>query len=162
MARTPEPTRDTAADDCLSTALRQATRRLGAVYDAAMAPLGVNGTQARLLWKIGALQEEGGAPLKRVAEEMGYQVSALSHALKPLERDGLVQVTQSRADRRMRHLELTGKGRGVVSQITDRWLAANARIDTALGRAEAEALMRLASKVAGPDFARAMERGEKG
>jgi len=165
MSRTAEPDGDEPVDDCLSTAMRQATRRLAAIYDEAMAPLGLNGTQARLVWKIGALQHESGPTgpaLGQVASEMGYQLSALTHALRPLERDGLIELAQGEADRRVRHVKLTQRGAALRDRILDLWTGANARIEAALGQEDAARLLALAARIADPSFQAALAGAAKG
>lgn len=61
-----------------------------------------------VLWALGA------AELRDVARLSGTSRAAVSSALNPLERDGLVTRTKDPADRRLVRLELTDRGRAAL------------------------------------------------
>jgi DNA-binding MarR family transcriptional regulator len=92
---------------CTETSLRRAARRLGRLYDEAVAPSGINATQAGLLAQIAGDRRPEGPTLQDLAERLGIQISALTHALRPLVRDGLVEVRQDAHDKRTKHGVLT-------------------------------------------------------
>ena len=85
---------------------RLVTRRIGALEDTYLAtgrPLGAN----RALWEIGARETDLRALRARLDLDSGY----LSRLVAGLERDGLVERAPDRADRRVRAVRLTAKGR---------------------------------------------------
>ncbi|MFX5756305.1 MarR family transcriptional regulator, partial [Acinetobacter baumannii] len=76
-------------DTCNCFAVRKAARRMTQIYDAALAPSGVRVTQFMLLM---ALNKEGGLSVNRLAELMVMNRTTMGKNLRPLERDGLVDV----------------------------------------------------------------------
>jgi DNA-binding MarR family transcriptional regulator len=140
---------------CTNTALRRATRRLGQLYDEALAPIGLKATQAGLLAQIGGLTRDGGQEgptLQDLAERLAIGISALTHALRPLVRDGLVVLRQDAHDRRTKHGILSRLGKARLREALVLWSAANRRVETVLGPASAEKLRSLADQVASQEF----------
>ena len=89
---TPGPSEALADLVCTNTALRRAARRLGQIYDEAVAPAGLKATQVALLAQTAGLRERDQhqwPPLQSLAEQLAVSISALTHALRPLVRDGL-------------------------------------------------------------------------
>jgi DNA-binding MarR family transcriptional regulator len=78
------------------------------MYDIALMRCGLKSTQFSIL-----SDRPGEHPpmMKELAEAMVMDRSTLGHNLRPLERDGLVALAESDADRRWKHVTLTGKGR---------------------------------------------------
>ena len=96
---------------CTNTALRRAARRLGQLYDEALAPIGLKATQASLLAQIGGLARgQEGPTLQDLAERLAIGISALTHALRPLVRDGVVELRQDPQDGRTKRGILTCLG----------------------------------------------------
>jgi len=147
--------------NCTHTALRQASRQLTLVYDEALAPSGLTSAQALVVSRIAELD---GAPggrgpsLQALAKRLSLQISALTHALKPLVRDGLVQLQPDPDDGRTKRAVLTEQGQQQMQQMTALWIAVNAKLDGVLGDGVAHELRQMASKVASPDFAEAMKK----
>src|SRR5580704_18150274 len=84
---------------CNFTALRKATRRVSQLYDVVLAPCGLRSTQWSILVHIG----RAGKPTQtELADSLALDRSTLAHNLKPLERDGLVQVLDDEIDKRSR------------------------------------------------------------
>ncbi|RZL86897.1 MAG: MarR family transcriptional regulator [Variovorax sp.] len=140
---------------CTNTALRRAARRLGQIYDEALAPLGLKATQAALISEISKLtdHESGEGPtLQDLAARLAIQISALTHAMRPLVRDGLVVLRQDDSDGRTKHGVLTLLGRERLKEALLLWAAANRRVENVLGPASAVALRHLADQVASEEF----------
>jgi len=146
--------------NCTHTSLRRAARQLTQVYDDALAPAGLTSAQALLVAQIDAL---GGAPggmgpsLQALAKRLGLQISALTHALRPLQRDGVVMVTVDTADRRVKRAVLTEAGYAQTRKMYGLWRDVNQRIETVLGEGTADKLRELANGVAAPEFAEALK-----
>ena len=84
---------------------RTVTQRIGALNDAFLSrgrPLG----QARLLWEIGP----DGSDVRRLRARLDLDSGYLSRLLRCLADDGLITVTQSEADGRVRMAALTSAG----------------------------------------------------
>src|SRR5919201_851141 len=85
---------------------RVVTERVGALSDRFLGrgmPLG----EARLLWEIGL----DGCEVRLLRARLGLDSGYLSRLLRSLEAAGLVTVTASGSDRRMRVARLTAAGR---------------------------------------------------
>jgi len=142
--------------NCTHTALRLASRQMTQLYDDALKPSGLTSSQSLLMSR---LDEMGGAPggtgpsLQALAKRLSLQISALTHALKPLMRDGLVTLVVDGEDRRIKRAQLTAEGLRRTQQMYALWLEVNARIDAVLGQGANGQLRSLAGLVASPEFA---------
>ena len=139
---------------CTNTALRRAARRLGQLYDDAVAPAGLKATQVGLLTQIAvSVQEdaEAGPTLQALAERLAVSISALTHALRPLIRDGLVTLAPDAHDGRTKRGVLTPLGRTRLKEALVLWADANQRVETVLGGSALD-LRLLADKVSSNAF----------
>lgn len=69
--------------------------------------------QFRVLMKL----RKGPQSNKELAEHIGLSVAAMSRLIQGLEKQKLVQKTSDRKDRRQAHIDLSDKGRNLVTQI---------------------------------------------
>jgi DNA-binding MarR family transcriptional regulator len=127
----------TVASECTAHGLRKAARALSRLYDQAMAPAGLRGTQFDLLVALSLARE---APVAKVAEELGLDRTTLTRNLGPLERDGLVESVPG-DDRRVRRLRLTERGHDVLADALPRWERAQRQVVAALGKTRWRELM---------------------
>jgi DNA-binding MarR family transcriptional regulator len=144
-----------AAPPCNNTALRRAARRLGNLYDDALEPTGLKATQMGLMVEIARLSaaNDGLAPtLQALAQRLAIQISALTHALRPLVRDGLVALEPDATDGRIKRGLLTAAGVQRLEQAVLHWADANARVEAVLGPAGAATLRALADQVSSDEF----------
>jgi DNA-binding MarR family transcriptional regulator len=139
---------------CTVTPLRLAARRLEQLYDEELAPLGLKATQLALIAAIHQLTraDQQGPTLQELAAVLAIQLSALTHALRPLVRDGIVELRQDAQDRRTKHSVLTSLGKTRLSEGIVRWAATNDQVEVVLGSASAAALRALADQVASDAF----------
>lgn len=137
---------DSIRDLCYSRAARQATRRITALYDQALAPVGLRITQHGLL---SALRVHGGAvTINEVAATMLMDRTTVADNLKPLARQGLVLVRPGTRDRRRREVELTPAGAALLDRAYPLWQQAQARFEALHDRGAASELRRLLRDVA--------------
>jgi DNA-binding MarR family transcriptional regulator/ribosomal protein S18 acetylase RimI-like enzyme len=112
---------------------RTVTERLGVLRDRFLGtgrPLG----EARLLWEIG-----DGCELRMLRARLNLDSGYLSRSIRALEDAGLVNVTQSPGDARIRIATLTGKGRrerGLLDKRSDE--LAQSMLDPLNGRQRGE------------------------
>jgi DNA-binding MarR family transcriptional regulator len=142
---------------CTNTALRRAARRLGHLYDDALEPLGLKATQVSLLSEIErfALSCDGLSPtLQDLAIKLAIQISALTHALRPLIRDCLVVLEVDEHDKRAKRAVLTSEGKVRLHEALVHWERVNRRVEEVLGGDSAAALRALADHIASDDFLR--------
>ncbi len=114
---------------CTYYNVRRATRVLADVYDRALRPHALQGTQFSLLVAMALVGE---ATIGRLASVIGADRTTLSRSLAPLERDGLV-ASEVGADRRQRRLSLTRSGIDRLSEALPAWRVAQRAVVDALG-----------------------------
>ena len=145
---------------CTHTALRQAARRLGHLYDEAVAPTGLKATQVGLLSQTDRLGGEDGPTLQALAERLAIGISSLTYALRPLVRDGMIELRQDAHDKRTKHASLTALGRKRLAEGIALWAAANRRTEIVLGHTSANRLRALADEVSSSEFLEAYKAGQ--
>ena len=143
------------APPCNNTALRLAARRLGNLYDDALECAGLKSTQFALMVEIARLgaAADGLAPtLQDLAARLAIQISALTHAMRPLVRDGLVMLQPDPSDGRAKRAALTDAGMRRLETGAAHWADANARVEAVLGTDAAATLRALADQVSSDEF----------
>ena len=128
-----------ATRECHATALRKAARRVTALYDETLAPSGLRSTQ----WAILAeLVDRGQDPptLNELADLLVLDRSGLGHSLRPLEREGLIQLEKSSRDRRSTLVVITDQGRERYAHAHALWQKAQDRYASIVGEAQANQL----------------------
>jgi DNA-binding MarR family transcriptional regulator len=105
-------------DSCLCLHVQRAARALARRFDDAFRPLGLTNGQFSLLMSLNRPEPPGMAP---VAALLAMDQSTLTAALKPLERRGLLAIAPDPADRRVRLLALTPKGRRLLARAVPIW-----------------------------------------
>jgi DNA-binding MarR family transcriptional regulator len=140
---------------CNCTTLRKATRRVSQLYDAALAPSGMKTTQRAILTQINRSER---TTIGSLAEALVMDSGALTHTLKPLERDGFVAVTVDPNDRRSRLIKLTRKGRTKLAETNALWVRAQTGFEAAFGNAKSEALRKAMRFLISDEFAAAFDK----
>lgn len=135
------------ANDCLCFRARRVSRALTRLYDEALRPLGIQATQLTVLNAIAMMSSPRAAngghlagSIGSIAEVLGMDSTTLSRNVRPLEKDGLVRIDRSSADRRVRLLRLTSDGERRVAEALPMWKKAHGRVVDALGADAAAAL----------------------
>jgi DNA-binding MarR family transcriptional regulator len=139
----------TAKSSCNCTALRKATRRISQLYDSALEPCGLRATQRAILSQI---DRSGTPPLAELAEALVMDRGALTHNLKPLERDGFVEIKVDPGDRRNRLTALTKAGRAKLAESEPLWKRAQDGFEAAFGVAKSASLRKALEYVVSEDF----------
>jgi DNA-binding MarR family transcriptional regulator len=136
--------------DCNCLAIRQAARHVTQFYDQLFAPVGLRATQFAIL---GHLRRGGPMTINALAASLVMDRTTLGRNILPLQRDGLIEVAPSEADRRRRELRLTEKGLETYARAAERWSVAQHRFDDVFGRDRAAELRGLLREVVASDFA---------
>jgi DNA-binding MarR family transcriptional regulator len=105
-------------DCCLCLHVQRAARALGRHFDEVLRPFDLTNGQFSLLMSLNRPEPPTMAP---VASLLAMDRTTLTAALKPLERRGLVKVSQDPSDRRSRILTLTAKGRSLLARALPTW-----------------------------------------
>ena len=134
---------------CNCTALRKATRRVSQLYDSALEPCGLRTTQRAILNHIA---RAGTPPLGELAEALVMDRGALTHNLKPLERDGLVEISVDPDDRRNRLVALTAAGRAKLAESEPLWKRAQQRFEAGFGATKSASLRKALEYLVSEDF----------
>src|SRR5260370_6196024 len=138
------------AGRCNVTAIRRAMRRVSQIYDEALALSGLRSTQRSLLVGIA---RAGRLTMSELAASLVLDRSALAHNIKPLERDGLVEVVADEHDKRNRLVALTEAGWANIAQSQPLWEEAQRRFERAFGEEKARAFRATLDYIASPEFA---------
>jgi DNA-binding MarR family transcriptional regulator len=137
---------------CSCAALRKAARRVSLLYDRHLARSGLTIGQYAILAEIARRPKRDRPTLSELAQALVMDRAALSHTLKPLERDGLIRLESDQRDRRARLISLTALGRERASVARSCWVEAQAHFSKTFGRDQAIALQALLRIVTDLDF----------
>jgi DNA-binding MarR family transcriptional regulator len=140
---------------CNCLAVRQAARYLTAVYDQALSPVGLRITQFSILYK---LKKNGPLVIGELASKMAMDRTTLSSNLKPLERDGLVDIVPVE-DRRSRLTVITKAGLARFRKALPLWSDVQAKFEGAYGEKPASDLRNALRKVLDTGFQPWTENG---
>lgn len=105
-------------EGCACFNLRAAARALTRAYDEALRPVGLKATQFTILAAISRVGEA--VPIGTLAKRLSMDRTTLSRNLRPLEKQGLVEVLPE-GYRRARGMALTGKGRKLLESAVPHW-----------------------------------------
>ncbi len=141
IAALPEP--------CNCQAIRAAARRVTQFYDRCLAPSGLRTSQFTILAK---LRRDGPLTINALADDMVMDRTTLGRNVLPLQRDGLISIEASAADRRAKTLALTKAGEQRLRAAAKLWFAAQAQFHAAFGTRRAADLRALMATVAASDF----------
>ena len=132
--------------ECACFDLRKATRAVSRMYDDFLRDAGVNVTQFSLLRLIRTEKEISVSTLGRY---MVMDRTSITRALAPLDRDSLID-SRPGADKRMRIVSLTKKGRKLVEDAEPKWRRAQEALMEAIGDDRWSAMRSLLSRTLRP------------
>ncbi|HEY3911868.1 MAG TPA: MarR family winged helix-turn-helix transcriptional regulator [Stellaceae bacterium] len=116
--------------DCNCLAVRQAARYATQLYDRHLAASGLRTGQYGILAQ---LKRWGPMPINALAAELVVDRTTLGRNLRPLERDGLITISRSGSDRRVKELRLTEAGNARLEEARHAWVAAQREFETGFG-----------------------------
>ncbi|MEL4375394.1 MarR family winged helix-turn-helix transcriptional regulator [Brucella cytisi] len=116
-------------DTCLCLHVQRAARALARRFDDALRPVGLTNGQFSLMM---SLNRPSPPPMKPVAELLAMDQTTLTAALKPLQRQGWVEIVINPKDRRERLLQLTPEGKAALAAAVPIWKATHADIEKQL------------------------------
>lgn len=129
MSSTPAVSRETTRhvrDTCLCLHVQRTARALARRFDEAFRPLGLTNRQFSLMMSLNRADAPG---MGEIADLLGMDRTTLTAALKPLERRGLVRVTENPRDRRGRVMTLTPEGGELLARAVPIWERTHAEVD---------------------------------
>ena len=124
----------TSLDLCNCFATRQAARHVTRIYERHLAGAEVTSAQYGILV---LLDERRGMTMNELAAALVMDRTTLLRALKPLQRDGLVNSKRSESDPRQLILALSADGHRKLKQATRLWRKAQTEFETQVGTGRA-------------------------
>lgn len=122
-------TRNELLTECACFDLRRATRAVSRMYDNFMRDAGLNITQFALLRLICVEKE---LSISTLGHYMVMDRTSITRALAPLERDKLIY-SRTGADKRIRIISVTNKGRRLVENAEPKWRQAQEALMGTIG-----------------------------
>jgi DNA-binding MarR family transcriptional regulator len=133
------------ASPCHCLAIRQAARHMTQFYDRFLAVSGLRTTQFSVL---AVLDRTGPLAVNELAVHLVMDRTATGRALRPLARDGLLEIGPGR-DARTRSLSLTPAGRARLETARAHWRRAQAAFEAQYGADAADTLRLALARVIG-------------
>lgn len=127
----------TVARSCMGFSIRKAARAVAQVYDEALLPSGLRGTQFSLLNAIALM---GSPSINQLADTLVMDRTTLTRNLNPLVTQGLINIVTG-VDRRTRAVTLLAKGRKVLAKALPLWDQAQSRLTQGLGSTRTKRLL---------------------
>ncbi|WP_087669735.1 MarR family winged helix-turn-helix transcriptional regulator [Caballeronia humi] len=123
--------------DCNCFAIRQAARYVSQLYERHLSEAGLTSAQFTLVAAIG---RRPGVQMADLADAMVMDRTTLVRALKPLQRDGIVEAAPESSASRAVGLRLSASGKETLAQAVLRWQAAQAEFEEKFGQDRAREL----------------------
>lgn len=130
---------------CLNLELRKANRVLSQIYDSYMAKCGLKTSQFSILRAINYLKITTNSQLQDV---LVLDQTSLSRGLKPLIRDGFIEVKEG-VDRRQKQLMLSKEGKALFTEAEAQWEQAQTYVESSLGEDTKKQLLSLSKSIVG-------------
>ncbi len=134
-------------DVCLNFSIRKASRVLNKIYDRHLQSVGIKCTQFTILRIIDYKQQTTSLELIDI---MHMDQTTLSRSLKPLIRDGFIDVTPGE-DRRYKLLSLSPSGTRIFKRALKAWQAAQDDIRSRLTKKQLAELLSVSDAIAALD-----------
>ena len=126
-----------AVENCVCFNLRWVTRAVTQFYDAEMRRHGIRPTQGSILTSLNSKDSWNMAEL---SDWLGMERTTLVRNLRPLQRDGFVEVVGGGRGNRV-ELSITTKGRKQIEKLTPAWKSAQSAVVKTLGEKRWSAIL---------------------
>jgi DNA-binding MarR family transcriptional regulator len=126
-----------AAENCVCFNLRRVARLVTQFYDAEMRRHGIRPTQGSIL---ASLQAKESWNMAELSDWLGMERTTLVRNLRPLEREGFVQISGGGRGRLV-ELAITAKGRKQIEKLAPAWKAAQSAAVKTLGEKRWSAIL---------------------
>jgi DNA-binding MarR family transcriptional regulator len=115
---------------CAAGTLRRANRLVSRFYDQVLKPSGIRATQYTIL---AIVRGKGPIAVTQLADILVMDRTTLARDLQPLERDGLISLTTSKEDNRVRLVNLTETGQTTLQTAAQLWKKAQNHMIDVIG-----------------------------
>lgn len=133
------------SDRCIAVRVLRAGRVLARLYDEAVRPLGITGTQFTLMSIIERMKPDS---ISSIGERLDIDSTTLSRNLKRLQTAGIVEMGEPGSDRK-RAIALTAHGRALLVDAYEAWKSAQAKVETLYAPDEIDALKENLGRIRG-------------
>lgn len=131
-------------DACFNLAMRKSSRLITHFYEERLAPLGIKVGQFSILRAVFLLKETNNKQLQSV---LVLDQTTLSRSIKPLIRDGYIQVVENEKDRRVKTISLTSQGEAFYLQAHPIWEQAQKDFLEKIGTSQVNNILNLSDKL---------------
>ena len=131
-------------DPCNCFYLRRAARLVTRQYAETMKAAGLKSSQFTIL---AIISKYGRLTITELANKMGLERTSLSRTLRPLEKDGLIIISEEQ-ERRRRYIELTKPGKAAYKKALPLWNEAQHQFKEQLGAEDLKTLKSLLRRTA--------------
>lgn len=122
---------------CHCAQLRRATRRVSAIYDEGLAPLGINVAQYSLLQSV---RYKGEVNMTELGAILELDRSTVGRNVRVLSKHGLVEMRRGKDDQREACIALTTQGTELIKTAAEAWGESQKKIEDRLGKDRLEQL----------------------
>ena len=119
-------------ENCTCMHIRRSSRAVTQYYDAVLAPSGISSSQLTLLAAISLDQAQS---LKQLADQIGMTPSSLTHMLKPMFEQDLVE-NEIGTNKKTKHLMLTDRGMRTLKLAIPLWEHAQEELVAKIGESD--------------------------
>jgi len=126
-----------AVENCVCFNLRRAARAVTQFYDSEMRRHGIRPTQGTIL---SSLQAKDSWNMAELSDWLGMDRTTLVRNLRPLQRDGLVQISGGGRGNRV-EMAITANGRKRIEKLTHAWKSAQCAAVRTLGEKRWSAIL---------------------
>jgi len=147
-SRMPQSTSELDLAACHCTALRKVARQLSLLYDRHLSAARLTSGQFAILTQLATWPSGASPSMADLARALILDRTALTRALQPMVREGLIELVENPRDQRVRLVRLTRPGRKRLTEATALWAAAQHKYVQAVGERQAVALRALSQIVA--------------
>ncbi len=130
-------------ENCTCMHIRRSSRCITQYFDAVLAPAGISSTQLTLLITI---SHDHSQSLTKISESIGMTKSSLSHMLKPMFEQDLVE-TEISGNKKTKWLILTERGKLTVRLALPLWEHAQEQLVAKLGESDWQALIEKLARI---------------
>lgn len=109
----------------------------------------LKGAEMHMLFFISELKNGKPVTTSEIANKIGVTLSAVTHSVNSLEKEGLIKRLQDDGDRRIIFIELSKKGIAEVSKLKKEFSKKIQTLTEFLGDADAKNLIRIIKKMSG-------------
>lgn len=122
---------------CHCARLRRATRRVSALYDQELAPLGINVAQYSLLRSV---RDKGEVSMTELGRLLELDRSTVGRNVRVLSKHGLLEMRRGKDDQRESCIALTAQGTDLIKSAAEAWGRSQKKIEDRLGKERLEQL----------------------